>query len=178
MKTRLLLPLLLALAVFTNTYAQNSRPNILEVQTVKKGVVAVDMNDRNCIHVVDGLITSYQETVPQQQLAHFEQATSQEKLERLGFGDSRQCVMVKSSADLDIENYIYRQVHDQVQQIGTKYKIPIVVNEQLIASYAERRSQLSKLQPQQIKNIKFLDKAAAQAKYGNKIVFGLIEVTV
>ncbi|EJF08535.1 hypothetical protein O71_20282 [Pontibacter sp. BAB1700] len=86
--------------------------------------------------------------------------------------------MVKSSADIDIENYIYRQVHEQVQQIGTKYKIPIAVNEKLTSNHTDRRNQLSKIKAEEVKKIKFLKKAEAQAKYGDTVVFGLIEITV
>jgi hypothetical protein len=139
-------------------------------------VLEVNMNDKDCIHVIDGLISSPNESVSDK-LAHFEQAVSQEKLEKLGFSKS-QCVMVKSSVDLDIENYIYRQVHGQVQQIGTQYKIPIVINGKLSSNHTDRRSQLIKLEAEQVKNIKFLNKAEAQAKYGDKVVFGLIEITV
>ncbi|MFT2010817.1 hypothetical protein ACMA1I_19235 [Pontibacter sp. 13R65] len=139
-------------------------------------VLEVNMNNKDCIHVIDGLISSPNESTPDK-LAHFEKAVSQEKLEKLGFSNS-QCVMVKSSVDLNIENYIYRQVHEQVQQIGTKYKIPIAINGKLTANYTDRRSQLSKLKAEQVIKVKFLNKAEAQAKYGDNVVFGLIEITV
>ncbi|WP_125185516.1 hypothetical protein [Botryobacter ruber] len=139
-------------------------------------VMEVNINDKDCIHVLDGLISSPNESAPDN-LAHFEQAVTQEKLEKLGFSN-RQCVIVKSSADIDIENFIYRKVHDQVQQIGTKYKIPIAVNGKLTSNHTDRRNQLSKLKAEEVKKIKFLNKAEAQAKYGDKVVFGLIEITV
>ncbi|WP_266204257.1 hypothetical protein [Pontibacter kalidii] len=162
MKTKLLILGFLIFATYTKGYSQK--------------IMEVNMNDKDCIHVIDGLISSPNESVPDK-LAHFEQAVSQEKLEKLGFGNS-QCVMVKSSADLDIEGYIYRQVHKQVQQIGTKYKIPIAVNGKLTFNHTDRRNQLSKFRVEQVKNIKFLNKAEAQAKYGDKVVFGLIEITI
>ncbi|MCC9167903.1 hypothetical protein [Pontibacter harenae] len=177
MKTKLTLLCLLSLASYTKGLCQKANPNHLEVMTVTKDVVAVDMYDPECIHVVDGLITSYTDVVPRQELAHFEQAASEEKLAKLGF-TGKQCAMVKSSADLDIENYVYRQVHSQVQQVGTQYKLPIAINGQLTSTYAERRSQLASLKQEQIKKILFLDKAKAQAKYGDKVIFGLIEVTL
>lgn len=139
--------------------------------------MAIDMNNKDCIHVVDGLVTDGVEEVPAILLAHFEQAVSKEKLDKLGFNDS-QCVLVKSSFDLDIENYIYRQVHAQVQRIGTQYKVPIAVNGQLTSSFAARRSQLAGIKPEQIKEVRFLDKPAAQAKYGDQVVFGLIEIVL
>ncbi len=177
MKSILLLLCLLNLTAVTNVYAQDQKPQILNVETVKGGVVAIDMNNKDCIHVVDGLVTDGVEEVPAKLLAHFEQAVSKEKLDKLGFNDS-QCVLVKSSVDLDIENYIYRQVHAQVQRIGTQYKIPIAVNEQLTSSFAARRDQLAVIQPEQIKEVRFLDKPAAQAKYGDQVVFGLIEIVL
>lgn len=140
-------------------------------------MLKVDMYDKDCIHVVDGVISSYKEVVSSQQLAHFERAASKEKLAELGFSDG-QCVMVKSTTDLEVENYIYRQVHAQVQQIGTQYKLPIAVNEQLLPSYSARQRQLSSIKAAQIKKVKFLNKAEAQAKYGDQVVFGLIEITV
>mgnify|MGYP005755499899 CR=1 FL=1 len=177
MKAKLTLICLLSLAAGTRGLCQKAGSNYLEVTTVTKDIVAVDMYDPDCIHVVDGLITSYTDVVPQKELAHFEQAASKEKLAKLGF-TGKQCVMVKSSADLDIENYVYRQVHSQVQQVGTQYKLPIAVNGRLASTYAERRAQLVSLKQEQIKKILFLDKAKAQAKYGDKVVFGLIEVTL
>lgn len=135
------------------------------------------MNDEDCTHIVDGLIKSSSVDIPTKQLAHFEQAAGKEKLEKFGLADSR-CVMVKSSSDLVIESYIYRQVHEQVQQVGTKYKLPIAVNENLIPSYTERRNQLSELKAEDIKQVRFLNKAETQAKHGDKVVFGLIEITV
>lgn len=162
MKTKLLILGFLVFAAYTNAYSQKT--------------MEVNMHDKDCIHVIDGMISSPDESVPDK-IAHFEQAVSPEMLQKLGFSNS-QCVMVKSSADLDIENYIYRQVHEQVQQIGTKYKIPIAVNGKLTFSPTDRRSQLSKLRAEQVKKIKFLNKSEAQAKYGDKVVFGLIEITV
>ena len=137
--------------------------------------MSINMHDKDCTHIVDGLVSGPDESP--EQLAHFEQAASKEKLEKFGLAGS-QCVMVKSSADLAIENYIYRQVHEEVQQIGVQYKIPIAVNGKLLYSFTERRGQLSKLEVKQIKSVRFLDKAAAQAIYGDKVVFGLIEVTI
>ncbi len=61
------------------------------------------MYDRACLHVVDGLVASYLERVPQELLAHFEQVASNGKLERLGFSGNK-CVMVKSTVDLEQEN--------------------------------------------------------------------------
>ncbi|MFD2513147.1 hypothetical protein ACFSRY_04670 [Pontibacter locisalis] len=177
MKTKLTLLCLLSLAAYTKGICQKANSNYLEVMTVTKAVVAVDMYDPDCIHVVDGLVTSYSDVVPREQLAHFEQAASEEKLAKLGFKEG-QCVMVKSSADLDIENYVYRQVHSQVQQVGTQYKLPIAVNGQLAPTYAERHQQLERLRQEQIKKVVFLDKAKARAKYGDKVVFGLVEVTL
>ncbi|MBF9253541.1 hypothetical protein I2I11_09575 [Pontibacter sp. 172403-2] len=178
MKTKLFFSCFFILFVFTEGYSQRVNGRTLEVPVVNsREVLTVDMYDKDCVHVVDGLVSPYNEIVPQQQLAHFEQAASREKLEELGFSNS-QCVMIKSSADLDVENYIYRQVDAQVRQIGIQYKIPIVVNEKLIASYAGRHRQLSNIKAEEIKKIKFLDKAEAQAKYGGKVVFGLIEITV
>ena len=166
MRTKLFVFCIFIFLVFTNAYSQK-----VKVEG------NINMNNRACIHVIDGLISSSAELVPFDKLAHYEQAASLEKLERLGFSNSN-CVIVKSTADLDIENYIYRQVHDQVQQIGIQYKIPIVVNGKLLSGYLERRGQLSNLKEEQIKKIKFLDKAKAQAKYGDKVVFGLIEIKV
>ena len=163
MKIKILFFCFFIFAAFTKAYSQK--------------IAEVDMNNQDCIHVIDGFISSPNDNVPGGQLAHYEQAASVEKLEKLGFSNSK-CVIVKSSADLDIENYIYRQVHAQVQQIGTQYKIPIAVNGKLISAYPERRSQLGKLKAEQIKKITFLNKAEAQTKYGNKVVFGLIEITV
>ena len=177
MKKTLYLLCLISFTAFTKGYSQNVSPNTIDVKKVSGKAVTVDMNDMECVHVVDGLVTTYKEDVPARQLAHFEQAASPEKLAKLGF-DGSQCVMVKSSADLAIENYIYRQVHAQVQQVGTKYKLPIAVNGKLTSSYASRRAELSSIKPEQIKEVKFLDKAAAKAKYGDSIVFGLIEITV
>lgn len=139
--------------------------------------MTINMNDKDCVHIVDGLISPSTVEIPSKQLAHFEQAASDEKLEKFGVAAS-QCVMVKSTADLPVENYIYRQVHEEVQQIGTQYKIPIAVNGKLTSSYTERRSQLSKLREDQIKTVRFLNKAAAQAIYGDKVVFGLIEISI
>ena len=177
MKNILLLLCLLSLTAFTKIYAQNQEPQILNVETVKGGVISIDMNNAECIQVVDGLVANGVEEIPAKLLAHFEQAVSKEKLEKLGFNDS-QCVLVKSSMDLDVENYIYRQVHAHVQRIGTQYKVPIAVNGQLTPSFAARRNQLVNIKPGQIKEIRFLDKTVAQAKYGDKVVFGLIEIII
>ena len=163
MKTNLFVLILFIFTAGTKAYSQK--------------VMAINMHDADCIHVIDGLISSPDDNAPIDQLAHYEQAANPEKLTELGFSNSP-CVIVKSSADLDIENYIYRQVHAQVQQIGTQYKIPIAVNGTLLPGYPARRSQLSKLKAVQIKKITFLNKAEAQAKYGNKVVFGLIEIKV
>ena len=146
-------------------------------QEAKTFYMTINMNDKACTHIVDGLISPATVEIPGKQLAHFEQAASNEKLEKFGVAGS-QCVMVRSSADLAIENYIYRQVHGEVQQVGIQYKIPIAVNGKLIHDFNERRSQLSRLREEQIKTIKFLDRAAAQAIYGDKVVFGLIEITM
>lgn len=127
--------------------------------------------------MIDGYRVSPSDIVPGDQLAHYEQAASLEKLEKPGFSNS-QCVIVKSTVDLDIENYIYRQVHDQVQQINTQYKIPIAVNGKFLPGFSDRRKQLSKIKAEQVKKVKFLYKAAAQAKYGNKVIFGLIEIAI
>ena len=163
MKTKLLTLCLFIFMICSHAYSQK----LMEINT----------NNEACIHVIDGFIASPSDIVPAEQLAHYEQAASLENIEKLGFSNI-QCVIVKSTADLDIENYIYRQVHDQVQQIGTQYKIPIAVNEILLAGLADRRKQLSKIKPEQVKKIKFLNKAEAKAKYGNKVVFGLIEIAV
>jgi len=163
MKTKLLTLCLFIFTVCSHAYSQK--------------VMEVNMNNKACIHVIDGFIGSPNDIVPAEQLAHYEQAASLEKLEKLGFSNT-QCVIVKSTADLDIENYIYRQVHDQVQKIGTQYKIPIAVNGKLLPGLSDRRNQLSKIKEEQVKKIKFLNKAEAQAKYGNKVVFGLIEIAV
>ncbi|GAB3538419.1 hypothetical protein GCM10027443_33310 [Pontibacter brevis] len=149
----------------------------MDSQGLTGDVLTVDMYDKDCIHLVDGMISSANDIVSYQQLAHFERAASREKLAKLGFSDG-QCVMVKSTADHDIENYIYRQVHEQVRQIGIQYKLPIAVNEKLLTSYSARQRQLSNIKSEQIKKVKFLNKAEAQAKYGDKVVFGLIEITV
>jgi len=178
MKTRLFFFCFFILFAFTEGYSQRVNGSTLEVPVVNsRKVLTVDMYDKDCVHVLDGLISPYNEIVPKQQLANFEQAASREKLEELGFSNG-QCVMIKSSADLEVENYIYRQVDEQVRQIGIQYKIPIVVNETLMPSYTERRGLLSNIKADQIKRIKFLDKAKAQAKYGDNVVFGLIEITV
>ncbi len=165
MKIKSLLLVCLFFAALTDSYSQKIKE------------MTVNMYDSDCLLVIDGLISDASEQIPMEQLAHFEQAASQERLTKLGLRES-ECVMVRSSADLEIENHIFRQVHAQVQQIGTKYKMPIAVNGVLIPAYAERRSQLEKIESQQIKNIRFLNKAEAQAKYGGKIVFGLVEITV
>ena len=175
-KTRFIL-CLISFVAFTKGYSLAQNPNTIDVKKVNGKAVTVDTNDKDCVHVVDGLVTTYKEEVPARQLAHFEQAASPEKLAKLGF-DGSPCVMVKSSADLAIENYVYRQVHAQVQQVGTKYKIPIAVNGKLNPTYASRRAELGSIKPEQVKEVKFLDKAAAKAKYGDSIVFGLIEITV
>jgi hypothetical protein len=177
MKNTLYFLCLLSFTAITQGYSQSLKPNTIDVKTVDRKVVTVDMNNKDCVHVIDGLVTSYDEAIPAKQLAHFEQVASQEKLTRLGF-NGNQCVMVKSSADIAVENYIYRQVHAQVQQVGTKYKLPIAVNGKLTSSYANRRAKLGSIKPEQIKEVKFLDKEAAQAKYGDSVVFGLIEITV
>ena len=169
MKTKLLFFCFFIFAVYTKAYSQDMIINSEKVMTINS-------NDPECIHVIDGLISSPKENVPVN-LVHFERTASRDKLAKLGFSNS-QCVMFKSSADLDIENYIYRQVHEQVQQIGTQYKIPIAVNGKLLPGFPERRNQLSKLKAEQIKKIKFLTKAEAQAKYGDKVVFGMIEIIV
>lgn len=166
MKTSLLLSMFL-LAATANAFGQVGTTFYM----------TINMNDSACTYIVDGLILPSPVDIPTLQLAHFEQATSKEKLEKFGLVSS-QCVIVRSSSDLDIENYIYRQVHEQVQQVGTQYKLPIAVNEKLNPSYTERRSQLSALKAGDIKKIKFLSKAEAQAKYGDRVVFGLIEITV
>src|SRR5688572_385473 len=127
MKTKLLTLCLFIFTVCSHAYSQK--------------VKEVNMNNKACIHVIDGFIASPSDNVPGEQLAHYEQSASLERLEKLGFRNS-QCVIVKSTADLDIENYIYRQVHDQVQQIGTQYKIPIVVNGKLLPDFSDRRNQL------------------------------------
>jgi hypothetical protein len=177
MKEKLFILCLLLSVTLAQGQAQRISPGTIQVEKVKGGVVTVDMNDKDCLHVVDGVMVPYQTILPEGQLAHFERAVSEEKLQKLGFGMG-QCVIVRSSADLNIENYIYRQVHAQVQRVGTQYKMPIAVNGKFMPSYADRRSQLKELKPEQIKQIRFLDKAEAQARYGDKIVFGLIEVTV
>jgi hypothetical protein len=133
MKASLLLSMFFFAAI-ANAFSQ-------EALTFK---MTINMNDKDCAHVVDGLISPSSVDIPMEQLAHFEQTVSKETLENLGLADSL-CVMVRSSSDLEIENYIYRQVHEQVQQIGTKYKLPIAINEELNPSYAERRSQLNGL---------------------------------
>ncbi|WP_345161038.1 hypothetical protein [Pontibacter saemangeumensis] len=138
--------------------------------------MSINMFDKDCTYIVDGVISPATVEVPIP-LAHFEQAASKEKLEEFGVADSP-CVMVKSSSDLAIENYIYRQVHEEVQQIGIQYKIPIALNGKLEHFFIERRSQLSKVREEQIKTVRFLNKAAAQAIYGDKVVFGLIEITI
>ena len=135
MKTKLTFLCLFSLVAYTKGVCQEAKSNAIEVMTVTKDVMFVNMYDQNCIHVVDGLVTTYKDVVPRQELAHFEQAASREKLATLGFREG-QCVMVKSSADLEIENHIYRQVHGQVQQVGTKYKLPIAVNGKLAPTYA------------------------------------------
>lgn len=183
MRPKLFIPCLLMLSAFTGGYSQKVNGRFLEAPVVgekalKGEVLTVDMYDKDCVHVVDGMISSHDDIVSNQQLAHFERAASKEKLAELGFRDEGQCVMVKSTADLDIENYIYRQVHEQVRQIGIEYKIPIAVNGRLIPSYSGRRSQLGNIKQEQIKQIKFLSKAEAQAKYGDRVVFGLKEITV
>lgn len=177
MKNIFILLCFLSPTAFTTIYAQSQEPRILNVETVKGGVVAVDMNNTECIQVVDGLVADGVEEVPAKLLAYFEQAVSKEKLEKLGFNDS-QCVLVKSSVDLDVENFIYRQMHAQVQRVGTQYKVPIAVNGQLIPSFTARRNQLAGIKPEQIKEVRFLDKPAAQAKYGDQVVFGLIEIVI
>lgn len=164
MKSSLLLSVFL-FATISNAFSQEA----------KTFYMSINMNDKACTHIVDGLVSG--PDVSPEQLAHFEQAASKEKLEEFGVAGSP-CVMIKSSADLAIENYIYRQVHDEVQQIGIQYKIPIAVNGKLVHSLRERRSQLSRLRAEQIKTVRFLDKAAAQAIYGEKVVFGLIEITI
>ncbi len=63
-----------------------------------------------------------------------------------------------------------------MQRIGTQYKFPIAVNGKLKHAYEERRGQLGKIQVEKIKEVKFLNKAEAQEKYGDKVVFGLIEI--
>ena len=177
MKLKLTLLCLLFFMAYTQGLCQGTMPGYLKVKTISKDFVSVNMYDQECIHVVDGLITSYKDSIPQQDIAHFEKAASREKLAKLGF-KAGQCVMVKSSVDLEIENYVYRQVHGQVQKIGNQYKIPIAVNGKLRHAYKERRSQLSKLKVEAIKEVKFLNKAAAQEKYGDKVVFGLIEIVI
>ena len=182
METKLLILCPLMLFAFTKGHSQTLNGRVLEVPTLdRKGqpseVLKVDMYDKDCIHVVDGMMSSSNDIVSNQQLAHFERAASREKLAELGFSEG-QCVMVKSTADLDIENYIYRQVHEQVQQVGIEYKLPIAVNGKLLPSYTDRRSQLSIIKPEQIKRVKFLNKAEAQGKYGDRVVFALIEITV
>lgn len=163
MKTKFFLSCFFFFVAFTNGHSQK--------------VFTININDEDCTYIVDGLIMSSSVDIPMDQLVHFEQAAGKEKLEKLGLAGSR-CVMVKSSSDLAIESYIYRQVHEQVQQVGTKYKLPIAVNENLIPSYTERRNQLSELKAEDIKQIRFLNKAEAQDKYGDKVVFCLIEITV
>lgn len=177
MRVKIFVYCLLLIFAFSKSYSQNVKGRFLEVTTVDREVHAVDMYDQACLHVVDGLVSSYNDYVPQELLAHFEQVGSKEKLERLGFSGNK-CVMVKSTVDLELENYIYRQVHGQVQRVGTQYKLPIAINGKLTHSYKERRSQMSSIKEEEIKEIKFLDKAAAQEKYGSKVVFGLIEITI
>ncbi|RDV13301.1 hypothetical protein DXT99_19970 [Pontibacter diazotrophicus] len=182
MKTKLFLSCLMMIVAFTEGNSQTLNGRLLEVPTLdSKGltgdVLKVDMYDKDCIHVVDGMIASYNDVVSNQQLAHFERAASREKLAELGFSDG-QCVIVKSTADLDIENYVYRQVHEHVRQIGIQYKLPIAVNGKLILSYSARQRQLSHIKAEQVKSVKFLSKAEARAKYGDKVIFGLIEITV
>lgn len=170
---------------FSEGYSQTINGGILEIRKAKSRgaltnsseVLTVNMYDKDCIHVVDGVISAFTDTIPQQELAHFERAVSKESLSTIGFKEGK-CVIVKSTADLDIENYIYRQVDEQVRQVGINYKVPIVVNGKLLASYTARRAQLSNIKPEQIKKIKFLDKVESQAKYGDKVVFGLIEIAV
>jgi hypothetical protein len=163
---------------FSEGYSQTINRGILEVpKASSREVLTVNMYDKDCIHIVDGMISTFTDTIPQQNLAYFERAVRKENLCKIGFKEG-QCVIVKSTADLDIENYIYRQVDEQVRQIGINYKVPIVVNGKLLSDYTERRSQLSELKEVQIKKIKFLNKAEAQARYGNKVVFGLIEIKV
>lgn len=183
MKTKILFSCLYILFAFINGYAQTVNGRFLEVPTVDTEgltgeVLTVDMYDSDCIHVVDGMISSHHDVIPNQQLAHFERAASKEKLAELGFSDDGQCVIVKSTADIEIENYIYRQLHEQVRQIGIEYKLPIAVNEKLLPGYNDRRSQLGNIKQEQIKQVRFLNKAEARAKYGKRVVFGLIEITV
>ncbi|MFD3004008.1 hypothetical protein ACFS7Z_26895 [Pontibacter toksunensis] len=182
MKAKQFILCLLLLVAFTEGKTQTLNGRLLEVPTLDREglpseVLKVDMYDKDCIHVVDGLVASYRDVVSNQQLVHFERAASREKLTELGFKDG-QCVIVKSTADLDIENYIYRQVHEQVQQVGIEYKLPIAVNGKLLPSYTDRRNKLSIIKPEQIKRVKFLNKAEAQGRYGDRVVFGLIEITV
>jgi hypothetical protein len=178
MKTKLFFSCFIMLLAFKKGYSQKVNRGMLELPIANSmEIVSVDMYDKSCIHVVDGLISSFRDTITQEQLAHFERAVSAEKLSELGFS-SDQCVIIKSTADLDIENYIFRQVDDQVRQIGINYKVPIAVNGKLLPSYPDRRSKLSKIKPEQIKRIKFLDKVKAKAKYGDKVIFGLVEIEV
>lgn len=182
MKTKLFLSCLMMVAL-TEGNAQTINGRLLEVPALDNrgltgDVLTVDMYDEDCIHVMDGMIASSSDVVSNQQLAHFERAASREKLAELGFRSEGQCVMVKSTADLGIENYIYRQVHEQVRQIGIQYKLPIAVNKKLLPSYTDRRKQLSKIKAEEIKKVKFLNRSEARAKYGDKVVFGLIEITV
>lgn len=135
------------LFAFTDGYSQEVNGRFLEVPTttgkqLTGEMLTIDMYDKECIHVVDGMISSHNDVVSNQMLAHFERASSKEKLAELEFREG-QCVMVKSTADLDVENYIYRQVHEQVRQIGIAYKVPIAVNGELMPSYTDRRSRLS-----------------------------------
>lgn len=83
------------LFAFSKGYSQKVNRGILEVSIVNNGgVVKVNMYDKDCIHVVDGLVSFFSDTIPQQQLAHFERAVSEEKLVELGFSKG-QCVIVK-----------------------------------------------------------------------------------
>lgn len=71
-----------------------------------------------------------------------------------------------------IEKYIYSKVKHETE----KYNIPIIINNQFMASYLMRRETIRFITPNSIKSISYISKKEAQEKYGNSIVWGAIEI--
>lgn len=83
-------------------------------------------------------------------------------------------VVIVNTKNTVLENYVFKRLKNEIE--GLPYKVPIILNERFIEWYLMRRESYRFIKSTDIKRIKFLPREEAQKKYGNTLVFGVIEI--
>lgn len=141
---------------------------ILSAKVLRFGV------DSSYFKIVDGVIHR-ERYVPLAEVAKEWTISEKDVINAMAPGSPADTVYVTNTVNTALEQYLFGKIKSEIDTIP--FKLPIVLNEHFYESYRGRREALKYIKPAAVKSIVFVPREPARQKYGNAVLFGVIEIS-